>query len=78
MEFLISVRTTVAFCNEHIDIYLARNLKPGTQNLDPDEFLNVKAYSVSELLNLIYAGKMEDGKTIAGILAYINKYSVKA
>jgi ADP-ribose pyrophosphatase len=77
MEFLISVRTTVAFCNEHIDIYLARNLKPGTQNLDPDEFLNIKAYTVEELQDMIYAGKIEDGKTIAGIMSYVCKYLKK-
>ena len=34
LEFLISIKTTVAFCNENIDIYVARNLKPGNQNRD--------------------------------------------
>jgi ADP-ribose pyrophosphatase len=74
LTFLISVRTTVAFCNEHIEIYLARNLKPGRQNLDPDEFLNVKAYTVEELKDMIFAGRLEDGKTIAGIMCYVEKY----
>ena len=37
MEFLISVNTTIAFCDEHIDIYLARDLKPSHQHLDEDE-----------------------------------------
>ena len=74
IEFLISIRTTVAFCNEKIDIYLARNLKKGKQHLDEDEFLNVKAYTLAELEEMIYAGTLQDSKTIAAILAYKNKF----
>ena len=36
MEFLIRVNTTVAFCNETIDIFVARSLRPSVQNLDED------------------------------------------
>lgn len=74
LEFLITIRTTVAFCNEKIDIYLARNLKKGKQNLDEDEFLNVKPYELAELEKMIYEGTIQDSKTIAAILAYKNKY----
>ena len=74
LEFLISIKTTVAFCNENIDIYVARNLIPSKQNLDEDEFINVETYSVDELCELIYAGKIEDSKTVSAILAYKNKY----
>lgn len=75
IEPLISIRTTVAFCNEKIDIYLARDLKPGEQHLDEDEFVNVKPYELSELEKLIYAGTIQDSKTISAILAYKNKYA---
>ncbi len=74
LEFLISIKTTVAFCNENIDIYVARNLKPSKQNLDEDEFINVETYFVEELCEMIYAGKIEDSKTVSAILAYKNKY----
>ena len=74
LELLISIKTTVAFCNEHIDIYVARNLKPSKQNLDEDEFINVEAYSIDELCEMIYAGKIEDSKTVSAIMAYKNKY----
>ncbi len=69
-ELLISIRTTVAFCNEKIDIYVARNLVPSAQHLDEDEFINVEAYTVDELVDMIYAGKLQDSKTVAAILAY--------
>lgn len=73
-EFLLSIRTTVAFCNEKIDIYVARELVPGQQHLDEDEYINVEAYSVEELLNMIYQGKLQDAKTVCAILAYAGKY----
>ena len=74
LEFLISIKTTVAFCNENIDIYVARNLQPSKQNLDEDEYINVETFSVDELCEMIYAGKIEDSKTVSAILAYKNKY----
>lgn len=73
IDFLISIRTTVAFCNEKIDIYVARNLIPSRQHLDEDEFINVEEYSLQELTDMIYAGKIQDSKTICAILAYARK-----
>lgn len=43
LEWLITIRTTVAFCNEKIDIYVAKNLIKSHQHLDEDEFINVEA-----------------------------------
>lgn len=74
LEFLISVYTTVAFCNEMIDIYVARDLIPSEQHLDEDEFLNVVEMDLDELMDLIYAGRLQDAKTVAALLAYKNKY----
>lgn len=76
LEFLISVNTTVAFCNEKIDIYVARNLKSSSQHLDEDEFIDVEPMALEQLEELIYTGKMMDSKTVAAILAYKNKYVV--
>ena len=76
LEFLIRIKTTVAFCNENIDIYVAKNLIPSKQNLDEDEFINVEAYSVDELCEMIYAGKIEDSKTVSAIMSYKNKYCI--
>lgn len=72
LSFLLSLRTTVAFCDEFIDVYLARNLRPGTQHLDEGEFIDVEAHDIDELCELIYAGKIQDSKTVASLLAYKN------
>ena len=74
LEHLISLRTTVAFCNEKIEIFVAKNLKPSRQHLDEDEFIDVKAYDADELCEMIYRGEIEDGKTIAAVMSYKNKY----
>lgn len=74
VELLTAIYTTVAFCNEKIDIYVARDLKPGSQHLDEDEFINVEAYTVEELKAKIFAGEIQDSKTICGVLAYASKY----
>lgn len=74
LEYLLTVRTTVAFCNEKIDIYLARNLVPGDQNLDEDEFIEVEAYEVEELCEMIYRGALQDSKTVSAIMTYKSKF----
>ena len=74
LELLITIRTTVAFCNEKIDIYVAKDLKISSQHLDEDEFIQVEVCELKDLEEMIYSGKIEDSKTISAILAYKNKY----
>ena len=74
LELLLSLRTTVAFCDEKIDVYLATDLKRSKQHLDEDEFLDVLSCDVEELLQMIYECKIQDSKTVSAILAYHNKY----
>ncbi len=74
LEFLLSVKTAVAFSNENIDIYLAKDLVKSKQNLDPDEFINVEEYDIETLIDMIHENKIQDSKTIAGIFSYYFKY----
>lgn len=74
LEWLINLRTTVAFCNEKIEVYVARNLIPSRQHLDEDEFIDLKAYSLDELKEKIFSGEIEDAKTVASLMAYAVKY----
>lgn len=74
LEWLITLRTTVAFCNEKIEIYVAKDLISTHQHLDEDEYVDVKAYTLAELKEMIFTGKIEDSKTVAAILAYESKY----
>ena len=74
MEWLITIRTTVAFCNEKLT-FMWLDLTPGSQHLDEDEYINVEAYTVDELCEKILSGEIEDSKTIsAGLRGYRAKY----
>ena len=77
VELLITIRTTVAFCNEKIDIYVAKDLITSKQHLDEDEFINVEVYEMAALEKMIYEGTIQDSKTISALLAYKNKYMCK-
>ena len=74
LEFLISLRTTVAFCNERIDVFVARNLVKTKQNLDRDEEIEIREFDKEELFALIRSGEMQDSKTVSAILAYYSFY----
>lgn len=78
IQFLTSIYTTVAFCNEKIDIYLATGLKrQESQDLDEDEYVNVEYYDLEELLTMIREARIQDSKTICGILLYAQNFYKK-
>lgn len=74
MEWLINIHSWIAFTNEMINVYLATDLKKDKQSLDEFEAIDVEEYTVDELCDMIYSGEITDGKTIAGIMSYINKF----
>ncbi|MCI6499183.1 NUDIX domain-containing protein [Lachnospiraceae bacterium HCP1S3_C3] len=74
LEMLLSLHTTVAFCNEKIEVFLARDLVKTSQHLDEDEYIDVEEHSIEELLEAVYSGKIEDSKTVSAILSYYSKY----
>lgn len=76
LEWLITLRTTVAFCNERIEVYVAKNLIPSKQHLDEDEFIDLQAYTIEELKEKILTGEIEDAKTVSALMAYAVKYNV--
>ena len=74
LDFLLYVNTTIAFLDEKIGIYVADHLEKGNVHWDEDEELGVEAWELKDLQQLIYEGKMTDGKTVAAIMTYAAKY----
>ncbi len=71
LEKLLSLKSTVAFCDEFIDVYLATELeKIGEQHLDEAEDIDIEAYDLKELMDMCYSGTLQDAKTVAAIMAY--------
>lgn len=74
IEKILALQSTVAFCNEAIDVYLARDIYPvGEQQLDDAEAIDCKLWDPEKILAMIDSGQMEDAKTIAGVLAALRK-----
>ena len=57
-----------AYSSEKIHMYLARGLHRGEQDLDPDEFLNVRLVPLRELAEQAMAGQIPDIKTQAAVM----------
>jgi ADP-ribose pyrophosphatase len=68
LEYLTAIHTTPGFTDELIHLYLARELTPGSQARDPDEFIELKQLRLSAALDLIRHGDITDGKTICTLL----------
>ena len=58
----------VAYSDEFIDIWFARDLVAGERHLDPGEFLDVTTATLPELLQYCRDGRITDGKTLTGAL----------
>ena len=57
-----------AYSDEYITMYLARGLHKGQRHLDEDEFLDVYAIPLSDLVEDVMAGRISDAKTQVCIL----------
>lgn len=59
--------------DEMIHLFLARNLKKGSFNLDPDEKLLAFTVPVEEARNMLLAGEFKDSKTALALSLYFMK-----
>lgn len=69
INYLTTIATTPGFCDEVIHIYMATGLTFDGANPDDDEFVNVDLVPLSELIDAVLDGKIEDAKTVVGALA---------
>jgi ADP-ribose pyrophosphatase len=56
------------FCDETMAIYLARELKRGTAQPEPDEVIQLRLFPLSAAARMIRTGAIRDGKTMIGVL----------
>ena len=65
-QFVCTIHNAIAYCDEHLDIFLARGLTPGKQQLDDGEFVELFDLSLDDLLEQVRLGQITDVKTIIG------------
>jgi ADP-ribose pyrophosphatase len=62
-SYIRRIHPVISYSTEFIDIYLAEDLTIGQRQLDDEEFLDVFAASLDELLNWVEEGAITDVKT---------------
>lgn len=77
MKNLGGFYASAGYCDEYLNIYLARDLKWNPLPQDDDEFLSNISMSIEEAYEAVDSGKIEDSKTIAALLM-AEKYIRKA
>ena len=74
---LVSYYASPGFLTETMTILLAEDLTLGEANPEDDEKIELHMTPLSEVLRLIYAGKIEDGKTLIGVQFYAGRRSAR-
>jgi ADP-ribose pyrophosphatase len=65
-DFVCTIHNAIAYSDEHLDIFLARDLTLGEAKLDEGEFLELFTATIPELLEMVRRGEITDVKTIIG------------
>jgi ADP-ribose pyrophosphatase len=68
MEKLTEFFVSPGFCEEKMWLYLATELTPTQQSLEADEIVEVVRLPISQALEMVSDGEIEDAKTIIGLM----------
>ncbi len=66
-DHLGAIVTIPSFCDERIDLYLARELDLAVGTRDADEIIRVERVTFAETLRMIRRGEIYDAKTVAAL-----------
>jgi ADP-ribose pyrophosphatase len=70
-KVFLDVFPTPGFLEENMYLLLAEGLTAGEAQPEEDEKIEVRAFKLKELKQMIKSGRMRDAKSIAGILYYL-------
>ncbi len=65
-QFVCTIHNAIAYSDEHLDIFLAKGLTAGEQQLDDEEFLELITATPDELMEWVRLGRITDVKTLIG------------
>ncbi len=67
----LNVFPTPGFLEERMHVVLAEGLKAGDPHPEEDEKIEVRAYKLKEITEMMKKGRLKDAKSIVGILYYL-------
>ncbi len=73
LEPLGWIWTTPGFTDEKIWLYLATELEPAAQSLEPEEALTVEPVALETAVAYVHSGEIRDGKSICGLLRAVHR-----
>ncbi len=65
-KLLTTIHPVIGYSNEHIDLYLAKDLTLAERQLDHGEFIDVVEVTPKDLMKYVQEGKVSDVKTQIG------------
>jgi ADP-ribose pyrophosphatase len=75
---LVRYFASPGFLGEWMQVYLAEGLTEGIAEPEEDEFIETRLVPISEVLEMIEEGKIEDGKTLISVLLFARKRGIRA
>jgi len=69
MEHLFTMYTTPGFTDEKIHLFMATGLTTGETKHEADEFLELQPMLLSQALQMVETGEIQDAKTALGLLS---------
>jgi ADP-ribose pyrophosphatase len=73
IERLTGYYLSPGFCNEYMHLYLAEDFVPAPLTAEDTAGIEVVKVPVAQIPELIFSGKIEDSKSIAGLLYYLER-----
>lgn len=71
VERLCGFYSTPGFCNEYLHLYLAADLVPDPLSAEDTAGIELVRVPLAQVPRLVNSGEIEDSKTIAGLLFYL-------
>lgn len=68
---IIGFFTVPGFCEEYMHLFIAAGLSPSRLQHDDDEDIKVEPVPLAKIPALIRTGRIEDAKSIVGLLTYL-------
>jgi ADP-ribose pyrophosphatase len=72
-EPLGAVTPVPGYSDERIHLFLAMDLIPASQSLDPDEIIEVHPLPIHKVVSMAIGGEIEDAKTITAVFRTLHK-----
>lgn len=68
LQYLTTIYTTPGFTDEQIRLYVATDLTTGSTKFDHDEYIEPVRLTLSEALEKVRTGEINDGKTVITLM----------